>query len=87
MKPIYYHIDEHRIAGSGHLFYRVLGWAFSTTPENLKISLVIIDCGDEFLIYMPLQAKFPALGVFEKHLNQSFTSRLEAICNWFIMQF
>ncbi len=39
MKPIYYHIDEHRIAGSGHLFYRVLGWAFSTTPENLKISV------------------------------------------------
>ena len=66
-----------------------ISYAFlkAVAPENLKISLVIIDCGDEFLIYMPLQAKFPALGVFEKHLNQSFTSRLEAICNWFIMQF
>lgn len=66
-----------------------ISYAFlsAVAPENLKISLVIIDCGDEFLIYMPLQAKFPALGVFEKHMNQSFTSRVEAICGWFIMQF
>lgn len=66
-----------------------ISYAFlkAVAPENLKITLVIIDCGDEFLIYMPLEAKFPALSVFEKHLNQSFTSRLEAICGWFIMQF
>ncbi|MCR5606538.1 MAG: hypothetical protein K6F69_06960 [Treponema sp.] len=56
-------------------------------PENLKISLVIIDCGDKFLIYMPMQVKFPAVPLLEKHLNQSFTSRLEAICSWFVMQF
>ena len=66
-----------------------ISYAFlkAVAPENLKISLVIIDCGDEFLIYMPLQAKFPALSIFEKHMNQSFTSRVEAICGWFIMQF
>lgn len=54
---------------------------------NLKINLVIIDCGEDIMVYMLVQAKFPALAILENSMNSSFTSRLDAIYKWFISQF
>ena len=39
MKELYYHIDEHKIAGSGQIFYRVIGWRFSRSGESVHISV------------------------------------------------
>ncbi|MBR7080184.1 MAG: hypothetical protein IKI40_06655 [Treponema sp.] len=55
--------------------------------DNLRISMVIIDCGQDFMVYMLVQAKFPALKILENSMNESFSSRLNAIYNWFIKQF
>lgn len=54
---------------------------------KLKISMVIIDCGNEMMVYLLTQAKFPALKVLEDTMNDSFSSRLDAVYNWFIRQF
>lgn len=54
---------------------------------NLKINLVIIDCGEDMMVYMLVQAKFPALAILENSMNSSFTSRLDAIYKWFVSQF
>lgn len=54
---------------------------------NLKINLVIIDCGEDMMVYMLVQAKFPALAMLENSMNSSFSSRLDAIYKWFISQF
>ena len=55
--------------------------------RNLSINIVVTDCGEDLLVYLLVQAKFPALSMFEDTMNDSFTSRLNAITNWFIEQF
>ena len=55
--------------------------------DNLKISMVIIDCGDNMMVYMLIQAKFPALSMLENMMYDSFSSRLDAIYKWFLLQF
>lgn len=55
--------------------------------ENMNISLVVTDCGEELLVYMLVQSRFPALAILEKTMNDSFGSRLDAIYKWFINQF
>ena len=41
MKDLYFHIDEHKIAGAGDVFDRVTGWAFSASGR--KISILVTD--------------------------------------------
>jgi hypothetical protein len=55
--------------------------------DDMRIGVVITDCGDTMLVYMLVQAKMPALSLFEKTMNDSFGSRLDAIYKWFILQF
>ncbi|MEE8886452.1 MAG: glycosyltransferase family 2 protein [Eubacteriales bacterium] len=37
MKELYYHVDEHRIAGSGQVYYRVTGWKFSRSGREVSV--------------------------------------------------
>lgn len=55
--------------------------------DNMRISVVITDCGESMLVYMLVQAKLPAVELFEKTMNDSFGARLDAIYKWFIQQF
>ena len=54
---------------------------------NLRINIVIMDCGDDMLVYMLVQSEFPALKILEKTMYNSFSARLEAIYTWFCSQF
>ncbi len=54
---------------------------------NLRISLCVIDCGDSLMVYMIVQAKFPALSLLEDTMTDSFTARLNAIYSWFTGSF
>lgn len=64
-----------------------MGIVKAIDSDNLRINVVITDCEDKMLVYMLVQAKFPALAVFEKTMNESFGSRLDAIYKWFVQQF
>lgn len=55
--------------------------------DNMRINVVITDCGDSMVVYMLVQATMPALSLFEKTMNDSFGSRLDAIYKWFVLQF
>lgn len=56
-------------------------------PGNLKMNMVITDCGDEVLIYVVGRAKFPEIAVFENKMNDSISARVEALFTWFKSQF
>ncbi len=56
-------------------------------PGDLKMCVCIIDCGDEFLVYIGNYAEFKMISALKKRLNNSFEARLEAIFNWFKNQF
>ena len=56
-------------------------------PDNLRISLIVLDCNEDMMVYLIIQAKFPALSILENKMNESLASRLDAIYNWFKTQF
>ncbi len=56
-------------------------------PRDLKINLVVTDCGDAFLVYLVTQAKYPQISFLEKRLRRSLTARVDAIYGWFKNQF
>ena len=55
--------------------------------EDLVIDIVITDCGDDFIVYLTVRAKFLAVSVLEPIMNDSLSSRLNAIYSWFVNQF
>ena len=64
-----------------------MGPVKAISSENLIIDLVITDCGEDFVVYLVVRAKFPALSILESTMYDSLSSRLDAIFNWFVIQF
>ena len=54
---------------------------------NLYVYIVVTDCGDDFVVYMLTMSKFPAMDFMESKMNDSFSSRLNAIFTWFCKEF
>lgn len=83
-----YHQNESEVsAGFTNCTPVYMGPIKAIENGNLKISMVIIDCGDEMMVYLLTQAKFPAMKILEDTMNDSFSSRLDAVYKWFIRQF
>lgn len=56
-------------------------------PNDMAISLLVIDCGDNLLLYITTDldsVKFPGI---KGQITDSITSRMEAIYKWFVKQF
>lgn len=56
-------------------------------PDNMVINLVVIDCGENILLYISddlNSVKFPGI---KGQITDSITSRMEAIYKWFFKQF
>lgn len=59
----------------------------AVNPGKLKIAINIIDDGDGYFVYIALCADTMKLSAFEKKMNKSFQSRLDAIFKWLTLQF
>lgn len=83
-----YHQTENEVSAN-FVNTTPVSFAFIKAVEagNLHIGMHFVDCGDEVLVYLLTQAKFPAMAILEKKMNETFSSRLNAIYNWFINQF
>jgi len=59
----------------------------AVNPRNMKINVIAIDCGENLCLYLETDTdckKFPGIA---KTLENSLTSRMDAIKEWFIRQF
>ena len=56
-------------------------------PENVKINMVVIDNGDSFIVYMVLFAKHKKVPLLGERIQKSLANRIDAIYNWFTLQF
>jgi hypothetical protein len=56
-------------------------------PDKLHVSLVVHDMGDSLLVYSLTRADFMAIPGIEGKLNLSFSTRAEAMYNWFIKEY
>ena len=56
-------------------------------PGKMKINLLVVDCGDNLLLYLCTDVdskKFPGIAGM---IVDSMTARMEAVYNWFLKQF
>ncbi len=53
-------------------------------PGKLRMNFVVSDCGDCFIAYLTTESSVPPLAILDKMIKQSFTSRLNAVYNWFV---
>jgi len=56
-------------------------------PKNMVINMVVIDNDDSYIIYMVLQAKHTSVPFLGDKIQKSLASRIDAIFNWFTLQF
>jgi len=56
-------------------------------PRFMKINLVVTDIGNAYLVYMVVQAKYAKISFLEDRIRRSLAARVDAIYNWFKMQF
>ncbi len=57
------------------------------SEDNLKISVVTVDCDSEMLVYLLVKANFPSVGFLEDTMKQSLSTRLDALYKWMISKF
>lgn len=55
--------------------------------KNLQVTLVISDKGDDLSIYVLVKASVLKVPFIDNLVKSSFTSRLEAVANWFIRSY
>ena len=56
-------------------------------PGKMVINIVVVDCGEDLLLYMNTdlyRIKFPGI---KGQITDSMTSRMDAVFKWFITQF
>lgn len=56
-------------------------------PGKLKINTLVIDCGDDLLMYSCTDLDSVKLPGIKNMIVDSMTARMEAIYNWFLKQF
>ncbi len=57
------------------------------SAENLKVALVVKEYKDFVLVYCITKAKFLRLPGLKKKMKNSFSSRAEAMYNWFVDEY
>ena len=57
------------------------------SEDNLKISVVTVDCDSEMMVYLLVKANFPSVGFLEDTMKQSLSTRLDALYKWMISKF
>ena len=56
-------------------------------PDKMIINILVIDCGDDLLLYLNTDldsVKYPGI---KGQITDSMSSRMDAVYKWFITQF
>lgn len=64
-----------------------IGFIKAINPENLRINVMVTDCGDSLLLYLATDANCTNVPGLKGKINDSLNSRMDAVYNWFIKQF
>ncbi|MBQ9538610.1 MAG: hypothetical protein IJU95_05015 [Treponema sp.] len=60
-----------------------LGPVKAFAPGKLRMDFVVMDCGDYIMAYLTTRASVPALGILDRKIRESFSTRLAAVYKWF----
>ena len=83
----YHQSDNEIFAGFSNFEPVYVGFIKAVEKDNLRTGFVYIDCGDDILVYIVTQAKYPSMKILENTVFDSFTARVNAVYDWFIDQY
>lgn len=86
-KLFYYQNDNQLLCQFNITDVMGLGPFKAIYPGKMVINILLIDCGDDILLYLNTDidsVKFPGI---KAQITDSMTSRMDAIYKWFITQF
>lgn len=64
-----------------------LGVFRAINPDDMRINIIAENCDDYIILYLEVEANCPNNSTIKKQMEVSLISRVEAIYNWFIVQF
>lgn len=56
-------------------------------PHQFRSNMLIMDCGQEYLVYISTDIGCPRVEMIDRQINDSFNDRLDALYTWFMSQF
>lgn len=56
-------------------------------PEDMRINIIVTDCGDKFLLYLETETNCPKNKLIINKLEDSLIARVDAIYKWFVSSF
>jgi hypothetical protein len=56
-------------------------------PEDMRINIIVTDCGDKFLLYLETETNCPKNKLIISKLEDSLIARVDAIYKWFVSSF
>lgn len=83
----YFQSDDQMLAQFLLLDVMGLGPFKAIYPKNMINNILIIDCGEDLLLYLCTDLDAQKLPGIKSQIVDSMTSRMEAIYKWFITQF
>lgn len=52
-------------------------------PKNMEVFIDVINCEDEIIVYVYIQAKMDVPAIFKNKIYDSFVARTDALFDWF----
>ena len=56
-------------------------------PEDMRINIIVTDCGDKFLLYLETETNCPKNKLIINKLEDSLIARVDAIYKWFVSSY
>jgi hypothetical protein len=83
----YYQSANEMTALFNNISWMMFGPFKAVKPGQMRIDIIVMDCGNQYLMYMATDTNCIRLSIIEDQLNDSFSARIDALYTWFIKQF
>jgi hypothetical protein len=83
----YYQSANEMAAIFNNISWMMFGPFKAVKPGQMRINIIVMDCGNQYLMYMATDTNCIRLSIIENQLNDSFSARIDALYAWFIKQF
>lgn len=83
----YYQSANEMYATFNNLTKMMFGIVNAVNPYQFRVNMLIIDCGQQYLVYISTDVGCPRIEIINSQINYAFNDRLDALHTWFISQF
>ncbi|MFA6856698.1 MAG: DUF6675 family protein [Treponema sp.] len=83
----YYQSANEIYATFNNITKMMFGIIKAVDPHQFRANMLIMDCGQQYLVYISTDIGCPRVEMIDRQINNAFNDRLDALYTWFISQF